>query len=239
MPKDGLHFVTASGGAVPNLGEHKVHFRTEDGFESITTFQVTDACNPLAPAAKNSDDDSAASSDPEERSAMMFSTYRDWINPKLKETAGKFLKWANEAITPDPLAKYHSEKGTTSMRVVDPYNDPGIWALVDEGANSNTHSEKWMENARAKWAKKGFRRMLKSSTATKFTGVGSKARSGKWTIPIALKFEESELIIPGSLWSHELPDSTHPLLLSQSMRAKLGFKKDVREGTITSGDYED
>jgi len=33
------------------------------------------------------------------------------------------------------------ERGTTKLRVVDPYEDEGIWAIVDEGANSNTHSD--------------------------------------------------------------------------------------------------
>ena len=67
-------------------------------------------------------------------------------------------KRANEAIwtmmtTPEPIAKFHPERGTTSFRVVDPYNE-GIYAIIDEGANANTHSDHWMENAIAKWAKK-------------------------------------------------------------------------------------
>ena len=39
--------------------------------------------------------------------------------------------------------------------------------------------------------------------------------------------------------SHEMPNSKHPLLFSQSCQAKLGFKKDVRDGTITMKDYDD
>ena len=40
------------------------------------------------------------------------------------------------------------ERGNTSLRIVDPYEDEGVWCIVDEGANSNTHGEVWLENAR-------------------------------------------------------------------------------------------
>ena len=42
------------------------------------------------------------------------------------------------------------ERGNTSLRFVDPYEDEGVWCIVDEGANSNTHGELWLENATAK-----------------------------------------------------------------------------------------
>ena len=71
------------------------------------------------------------------------------------------------------------ERGTTKLRVVDPYEDEGIWAIVDEGANSNTHSDFWMKDAEKKWAKLGFSAYLKDATTTTFSGVGSKASSGK------------------------------------------------------------
>ena len=47
------------------------------------------------------------------------------------------------------------------------------------------------------------------------------------------------MIVPGSVISHEMPGSSHPMLLSQSAQALLGFRKDVRDGTIKMKDYDD
>ena len=130
------------------------------------------------------------------------------------------------------------ERGTTKLRVVDPYEDEGIWAIVDEGANSNTHSDAWRKNAEKKWERLGFQCYLRNATITTFSGVGSKASSGKYQLPCGLRLEESYMILPGGLSSHEMPNSNHPLLLSQSFQAKLGFQKDVRDGTITMKEYD-
>ena len=56
--------------------------------------------------------------------------------------------------------------------------------------------------------------------------------------PCGLLLEESQMTIPGTVSSHEMPEKDHPLLLSQAAQAKLGFVKDVRDGTITMRDYE-
>ena len=47
------------------------------------------------------------------------------------------------------------------------------------------------------------------------------------------------MVLPCSIESHETADSRHPLLISQSCQAKLGFTKSSRKGTITLDDYED
>ena len=96
-----------------------------------------------------------------------------------------------------------------------------------------------MKDATAKWARLGFTSRLKFGTVTNFSGVGSKASGGKHTIPCGLRLEESHLILPGRLDSHEMPNSMHPLLISQACQAKLGFRRDVRDGTITMKDHED
>ena len=44
--------------------------------------------------------------------------------------------------------------------------------------------------------------------------------------------------IPGVLESYSVADSSTPLLLSQAVQAKLGFMKNVRNGTIELLDYE-
>ena len=42
---------------------------------------------------------------------------------------------------------------TTQLRVVDPYRDPHIWAIVDDACNSCAHGEFWMKDAIEKWKK--------------------------------------------------------------------------------------
>ena len=131
------------------------------------------------------------------------------------------------------------DRGNTSLRVVDPYVDEGVWCIVDEGANSNTHGQLWLENAIAKWARKGVRPVLKDATPTSFTGVGTKASSGSYILPTGFLLQPSNMIVQGSVVSHEMPGSSHPMLLAQSAQALLGFKKDVRDGTIKMKDYDD
>ena len=96
-----------------------------------------------------------------------------------------------------------------------------------------------MKNATAKWARKGVRPVLKDATPTSFTGVGTKASSGSYVLPTGFLLQPSDMIVQGSVVSHEMPGSAHPMLLSQSAQALLGFKKDVREGTIKMKDYDD
>ena len=121
---------------------------------------------------------------------------------------------------------------------MDPFEDEGVWAIVDDACNSCTHSLPWRLNAEEKWRKKGFQAYLKNSKSTKFTGVGSAPSTGQWKLPAAFKLEESGLVLPGAIDSHEIADARHPLLLSQACQAKLGFTKSSRKGTITLDDYE-
>ena len=138
----------------------------------------------------------------------------------------------------DKAITYMPERGNTSLRIVDPYTDPGVWCIVDEGANSNTHGELWLQNAKEKWALKGVRPVLKDATPTSFTGVGTKASSGSYMLPTGFRLKQSNLIVPGYVVSHEMPGSSHPMLLSQQAQSMLGFKKDVRDGTIKMKDYD-
>ena len=109
-----------------NLGAQTIHFATDDGSEASAAFRATDVSLPLASAAAN-EDIGAASSELEEHAAMMFgkarSAYQDWSNhSRLQEIADSFCqraeKAADEYLTPDPMEKYHKEKGTTSLRDV-------------------------------------------------------------------------------------------------------------------------
>ena len=46
------------------------------------------------------------------------------------------------------------------------------------------------------------------------------------------------MVIPGCVHSHEIPEKTHLLLLSQACQAKLGMTKRVRDGSIALADYD-
>ena len=59
--------------------------------------------------------------------------------------------------------------------------------------------------------------------ATTFNGVGTGTTSGKLEIPMAIRLQESDMVIPGCVHSHGIPEKTHPLLASQACQAKLGM----------------
>ena len=71
-----------------------------------------------------------------------------------------------------------------------------------------------------------------------FNGVGTSTTSGKLKIPMAIRLQESDMVIPGCVHSHEIPEKTHSLLLSQACQAKLGMTKRVRDGSITLDDHD-
>ena len=55
---------------------------------------------------------------------------------------------------------------------------------------------------------------------------------------MTIRLQESDMVIPGCVHSHEIPEKTHPLLLSQACLAKLGMRKRVRESSITLVDCD-
>ena len=131
----------------------------------------------------------------------------------------------------------HEDVGAMNLPVVDPYNSPYVWCIVDEGCNACTHSKRWMDDARRKWRKLGFDAYQVSSTPTTFNGVGTGLTTGRHKIPIGLRLEETGLILPGGLESHEMDEGGHVMLLSQAVQATLGFLKSVRNGTIVMDPY--
>ena len=125
------------------------------------------------------------------------------------------------------------------LRVVDPLEDEGVWAIVDDGSNSCCHGQIWRKNAEAKWKKLGFKCILKNSKRHVFGGIGSGSThsSGKYRMPFAMQLMQSRLNLPGAIDSHEIADKSHPMLLSQTAQAKFGFIKNIRRGTLTLEDY--
>ena len=68
--------------------------------------------------------------------------------------------------------------------------------------------------------------------ATTFNGVGKSTTSGKLKIPMAMRLQESDKVIP------RCAKKTIPLLMSQACQAKLGMTKRVRDGSITLDDHD-
>ena len=60
--------------------------------------------------------------------------------------------------------------------------------------------------------------------------------SGKLKIPMAIRLQEFDMVIPGCVHSQEFLVKTHPLLVSQACQAKLGMTKRVRDGSTTLDD---
>ena len=166
----------------------------------------------------------------------------EWSDANLKKACAEAYKnKVNFELKPAPedyTKHFHKEASPTHHRVVDPFEDEGVWAIVDDGCNSCTHSKEWRLNAEEKWKKLGFKCYMSDSKTTKFTGIGTSATTGKWKMPAAFLLNESGMLLPGSIDSHETEKSKHPLLISQACQAKLGFTKKSRDGTITMDDYE-
>ena len=57
-------------------------------------------------------------------------------------------------------------------------------------------------------------------------------------MPMAIRLQESDMVILGCVYSLKIPVKTHPLLGSQACQAKLGMTTRVRDGSITLDDYD-
>ena len=84
---------------------------------------------------------------------------------------------------------HFNDNQTLNLRVVDPIADDGVWAIIDEGCNSCCHGE------------------------TTFNDVGTSTTSGKFKIPMAIRLQEFDLVMPGCVHSHEILQKTHLLLV--------------------------
>ena len=96
----------------------------------------------------------------------------------------------------------------------------------------------WRQNAEVKMKVLGLHPIWLYRKATTLNGVQTSTTSGKLKMPMAIRLQESDLVVLGYVHSHEIPEKTHPLLLSQACQAKLGMTKRVREGSITLDDYD-
>ena len=80
-----------------------------------------------------------------------------------------------------------------------------IWQIIDDGCNSFCHGEVWRQNAEMKMKVWAFI-LLAAQKATTFNGVGTSTTSGKLNIPMAIRLQESDMVIPGCVHPHEIPE---------------------------------
>ena len=52
-----------------------------------------------------------------------------------------------------------------------------------------------------------------------------------------IRLQESDMMVPVSVHSHEIPEKTQPLPVSQACQAKLIMTNRVRDGSITLNDH--
>ena len=95
-----------------------------------------------------------------------------------------------------------------------------------------------LKTPRKKWKRIGYRLEITDYSHSTINGVGIGKTSGKYALPFGVQAMNSGMKIPGVLESYSIADSSTPLLLSQAVQAKLGFMKNVRNGTIELLDYE-
>ena len=109
---------------------------------------------------------------------------------------------------------HFSDNQTLSSRVVDPIANEGVWAIIDDGCNSCCHGEVWRQNAEAQMKVLRLQPIWVHRKATTFNGVGTSTTSGKLKIPMAIRLQESDMVIPGCVHSHEILEKTHILCYS-------------------------
>ena len=124
---------------------------------------------------------------------------------------------------------HFKDNQTLNLIVVEPIADEGVWAMRDDECNSCCHGEVWRQNAEAKMKVLGLYPIWQHRKATTFNGVGTSTTK----IPMSIRLQESDMVIPGCVHSHEILKKTHLLLVSQACQAKLGMTKRVRDGSIT------
>ena len=136
-----------------------------------------------------------------------------------------FLDCIDRATTPSTACVSFQEQpmhalqrqSTQNLRVVDPIAAEGVRAILDGGCNSGCHGEVWRQNAETKMKVMGLRPFWLHRTATIFCGVGTSTTSGKLKIPMAIRPQESDMVILGCVHFTDSGE-THRLFVSRRVR---------------------
>ena len=134
---------------------------------------------------------------------------------------------------------HFKDNQTLNLRVVDPVADERAWAIKDDGCNSCCHFEVWRQIA-AKMKMKVFWPSTQLGTQKGNYFQWRWNEHDKWEVEDLRGHTTARIrqVIRGCVHSHEIPEKTHPLLLSQACQAKLGMMKRVRDGSITLDDHD-
>ena len=131
---------------------------------------------------------------------------------------------------------HEDDQQLQTRRVVDPILDERVWAIVDDGCNSCCHGELWRRNAENKTHHKGLRAVWLHRKVTTFNGSGNE--HNKWRTEVANGCEIWRHLVSSFhsrfACTHEMPEKSHPLLLSQACPAKLGTVKRVLDLMVPS-----
>lgn len=65
-----------------------------------------------------------------------------------------------------------SATGRDSVPVTDPHKDDGIWAVLDDGCNNNTHGARWSQNAQMKLNQEKVNKHWEHRRSRKCRGIG-------------------------------------------------------------------
>ena len=118
---------------------------------------------------------------------------------------------------------------TLNLRAVGPIAGGVVWAIIDDVCNSCCHGEVWRQNAETKMKVLGSHPIWLHRKATTFNGVATSTTSEQLKIPMAIRLQESDMVIPGCVHSHDITEKTHPLFVSQACQVKLGMTRRVRD----------
>ena len=209
---------------MPIGGQHVAHMAIANELVDSNYFAA------LAPCTESEEDDSDDSDDEESDDES-----GDGGPPRL---VSRDLIIVDDPDVDQPIVyPLMAESEPPGLPWVDIYEDPGIWAVLDEGCNSTCHGEQWARNAEMKLNKLGYRVRWINRDPKTYKGVGQSRTVGKKCFPFAIELIPTSLRVPGTLTSHELKQEVTPLLLSLPAQARLGLCKDERDGTMTMKDY--
>ena len=167
-------------------------------------------------------------SDGEYEQSVMVQLFLDCVD-RATASSTAFVSFREEPM-------HFENNQTLNIRIVDPIADEGVWAIIDDECNSGCHGEVWRQSAEAKMNVLRIHSIWLQRKATTFNGTST--TSGKFNMPMAIRLQESDMVISGCVHSHEILEKTHPWFVSQACHAKLGMTKRVRDSSITLDDYD-
>ena len=134
------------------------------------------------------------------------------------------------------------EYSSDGKRLVDPYEDEGIWAIPDGGCNASCHSVKWRENADAKLRADGYTTHWYHQKQKTFRGLGKNTTQchGKRAWPVAVEVANGDHLVTELATSET--EGSNPLLIGQDILKMWRIKIDYETGkawTTFRGKEED